>query len=270
MWTHQTKKHCCSYCQCISDELRPWEVGSASRSLWHEHGKAESELALVDAVTNCVHWQWFSKVFPSPCSNILHGIMLVFNAVLSEGLKWWTSSHPFCAYWGCFWAFHNFPSFFVALLNAGNLIMYITYSYEFTATGGSLRILVTFYIPSLFPLHSLFCPCPHIFQSIKSVLHVTCPRSLPVTIICLKHLHFTSYSCWKSYSFQRAAKILTVRWKNQCVLGCAVCSAFSLENDQTFKVHRTTETLCAFVMMSEWKVVKRHWQRTEMLWLNEN
>ena len=50
----------------------------------------ESELAFVDAATNCVYWQWFSKVFLSPCS-ILYTMMwvfnAVFNAVLPEGSK---------------------------------------------------------------------------------------------------------------------------------------------------------------------------------------
>lgn len=34
-----------------------------------------------------VYWQWFCKVFESPCSNIFHRIISVFNKVPSKGPK---------------------------------------------------------------------------------------------------------------------------------------------------------------------------------------
>lgn len=45
----------------------------------------ESQLAFVDAVTNCVYRQRILEVFLSPCSNVHYRIMSVFNAVPSKG-----------------------------------------------------------------------------------------------------------------------------------------------------------------------------------------
>lgn len=59
-------------------------------------------LAFGDALKNCIYWQWFSKVIPGPCSDILHRIILVFNAVLPEGSKglsiqsWFSTWHLMC------------------------------------------------------------------------------------------------------------------------------------------------------------------------------
>ena len=56
------------------------------------------KLAFVDAAMNCVHRQWFSEVFLSPCSDFHYRITSIFNAVPFEGLKIMASQYWSLAY----------------------------------------------------------------------------------------------------------------------------------------------------------------------------
>ena len=43
------------------------------------------EVAFLDAAADCVEWQWFSKVLPSPCGYVHHGSMTVSQTIPPEG-----------------------------------------------------------------------------------------------------------------------------------------------------------------------------------------
>lgn len=81
---------------------------------------------------------------------------------------------------------------------------------------------------------------------------------------------FTSFSCERCDLILISKHSKTLKSEGSvCAWPLSVC-AFRLENEQTFKVQRTTLTTCTLLMMSKWKVVKWHWQRAELLCLNEN
>ena len=42
------------------------------------------DVAFLDAVTDCIEWQWFSKVLPSPCDYVHHCSMTVFRTIPPE------------------------------------------------------------------------------------------------------------------------------------------------------------------------------------------
>ena len=41
----------------------------------------QCQVAFLDAATDCVEWQWFSKVLLSPCGSVYHGSMTAFVIV---------------------------------------------------------------------------------------------------------------------------------------------------------------------------------------------
>ena len=43
------------------------------------------QVAFLDAAADCVEWQWFSKVLPSPCGYVHHGSMTVSQTIPPEG-----------------------------------------------------------------------------------------------------------------------------------------------------------------------------------------
>ena len=43
------------------------------------------QVAFLDAVADCVEWQWFSKVLPSPCGYVHHGSMTISQTIPPEG-----------------------------------------------------------------------------------------------------------------------------------------------------------------------------------------
>ena len=48
--------------------------------------KIQFQVAFFDAVADCVKWQWFSKVLPSPCGYVHHDSMAVSQTIQLEGL----------------------------------------------------------------------------------------------------------------------------------------------------------------------------------------
>ena len=67
------------------------------------------QVAFLDALADCIEWQWFSKVLLSPCGYVHHGSRTVSQTIppvdsiffeltdhfLTEfGKKWWTMTHP--------------------------------------------------------------------------------------------------------------------------------------------------------------------------------
>ena len=77
----------------------------------------EFQLALVDAVMNCVDRRWFLEVFLSPCSDVHYRIMSVFNAGSSEGLKITTIQYWFAASSLVFRDFFTFSESFNDIMN---------------------------------------------------------------------------------------------------------------------------------------------------------
>ena len=43
------------------------------------------QVAFLDAAADCVEWQWFSKILPSPCGYVHHGSMTVSQTIAPEG-----------------------------------------------------------------------------------------------------------------------------------------------------------------------------------------
>ena len=74
MWTHLTREHVSTVFRSIADDFRPRELGGVSDQINKclSFCKIQFQVAFLDAAADCVAWQWFSKVLPSPCGYIQH------------------------------------------------------------------------------------------------------------------------------------------------------------------------------------------------------
>ena len=60
---------------------RGWFLQFSVDDLWH----VESNVTFLDAVADCVEWQWFSKVLPKPSGYVYHKSMTVSQTIPPQG-----------------------------------------------------------------------------------------------------------------------------------------------------------------------------------------
>ncbi len=85
IWIRLTIEHFSSLKQSILKE--PWPTGHDGASGPCSHMASFLHDRALDGTANCVYWQWFLEVFLGPCINVNDRIMLMSDAVSSEGQK---------------------------------------------------------------------------------------------------------------------------------------------------------------------------------------